>query len=714
MLELINEARVDQGLAPLVIGHNPAAQLHAESALENCFSSHWGVDGLKPYMRYSLHGGYQSNVENASGDDYCIEESDGYPPIASVEQEIRDAMAGWMANPDQRRNILDSSFKKVSIGLAWDRYNFNAVQNFEGDYVEYDRLPTIEHGALAVSGTVKNGVRFEEDQDLAVQIHFDPPPHALTRGQVIRTYCYRGGINVASLKPSASGDADGEYTTSFRPCPDPYDVPADAPVPLSVEESQEIRRAVYRASQASERRSITASWITARWWKVDGASFEATADIDALLLQYGEGVYTVVVWGPLGGRQVPISRYSIFHGITPPEIHTAVPTSTPMPVNTPVPVSTSTPVPTSMPVPVSTPAPTGTAEPTGTVAPSSTPSSAPAPNLRHIEEKRYMLQLINEERVRAGVAPVVLGDNIAAQLHAESALENCFSSHWGIDGLKPYMRYSLAGGYQSNGENGSGRDYCVTASDGYRGLASIDEEIRETMDGLMNSPGHRANILRTWHKKVNIGLAWDRYNIIVAQHFEGDYVEYDQLPSIEGNVVAMSGTVKNGVIFGDEQDLGVQIYYDPPPHALTRGQVSRTYCYDGGLQIASLREPLTGNSYYIDDEFTKTSKACPDPYDVPADAPAPRSHDESHQFWQAAYDASQAMGEQVIIVPWVTARSWRAGETSFEVSADIGDLLAQYGDGVYTIMLWGGIGSERAVISEYSIFHGVTPPDGYD
>ena len=64
-----------------------------------------------------------------------------------------------------------------------------------------------------------------------------------------------------------------------------------------------------------------------------------------------------------------------------------------------------------------------------------------------------MLQLINEERVRAGVAPVVLGDNIAAQLHAESALENCFSSHWGIDGLKPYMRYSLAGGYQSNAEN---------------------------------------------------------------------------------------------------------------------------------------------------------------------------------------------------------------------------------------------------------------------
>ena len=33
-----------------------------------------------------------------------------------------------------------------------------------------------------------------------------------------------------------------------------------------------------------------------------------------------------------------------------------------------------------------------------------------------------MLELINAERVKAGVPPVVLGDNVAAQLHAEDAL----------------------------------------------------------------------------------------------------------------------------------------------------------------------------------------------------------------------------------------------------------------------------------------------------
>ena len=46
-----------------------------------------------------------------------------------------------------------------------------------------------------------------------------------------------------------------------------------------------------------------------------------------------------------------------------------------------------------------------------------------------------MLELINAERVKAGVGPVVLGNNIAAQLHATDALENCYFSHWGLNGL---------------------------------------------------------------------------------------------------------------------------------------------------------------------------------------------------------------------------------------------------------------------------------------
>ena len=49
------------------------------------------------------------------------------------------------------------------------------------------------------------------------------------------------------------------------------------------------------------------------------------------------------------------------------------------------------------------------------------------------------------------------------------------------------MRYSLAGGYQSNGENGSGNDYCIKASDGYAANKSAEKEIDQAMLGLTTS-----------------------------------------------------------------------------------------------------------------------------------------------------------------------------------------------------------------------------------
>ena len=325
---------------------------------------------------------------------------------------------------------------------------------------------------------------------------------------------------------------------------------------------------------------------------------------------------------------------------------------------------------------------------------------------RHIAEKRYMLQLINEARVKAGVGTVTLGDNTAAQLHAESSLENCFSSHWGIDGLKPYMRYSLAGGYQSNSENGSGLDYCITAADGYAPNSSIQEEIRRAMAGWMNSAGHRRNLLAPHHRKVNIGLAWDRYNTAMVQDFEGDYIAYTRLPAITNGVLSFSGSTKNGAQLSD--NLGQSIFYDPPPRELTRGQLARTYCYDHGRVVAALRAPPGIGYHYSTHEFSATYNPCPNPYDVPASAPAPRSAAEARQAWQEAYNASQSRVPQAITAPWVTASQWSSGGASFSIQADISAVLARHGHGVYSVVLWGEVDGTATVISHFSIFHGVT------
>ena len=326
--------------------------------------------------------------------------------------------------------------------------------------------------------------------------------------------------------------------------------------------------------------------------------------------------------------------------------------------------------------------------PTVTSTPSFTPTAMPPtpvphPHLRHLAQKQFMLELINIERKKAGVPLVELGDNNAAQLHAESALANCFSSHWGIDGLKPYMRYSLAGGYQSNAENGHGSDYCIKASDGYRALGSSIEEVLQAMAGWMSSSGHRRNILDKHHKKVNIGLAWDRYNFLAYQHFEGDYVEYDELPSIENGVLHISGRTKNGAKFD-----GAVLDYDPPPRPLTRSAVAKTYAYCYGVTVAGFIRPQSGGRKWDPGTFDANYDGCPgDPYGT--------TYDEN------------------LKTDWIIAERWAVASDSFEIKADIAEVLQKYNEGVYTILIWGKIRGEDAVISEYSIFHGITPTDAY-
>ena len=296
-----------------------------------------------------------------------------------------------------------------------------------------------------------------------------------------------------------------------------------------------------------------------------------------------------------------------------------------------------------------------------------------------------MVELINQARAEAGVPAVTLGDNRAPQIQAESSLENCFSGHWGLDGLKPYMRYSLAGGYQSNGENALGFYFCPS---NVRALPSIEQVVRDAMDSWTGSPEHRRNILDPWHRKVSIGFAWNRHYYAAYQHFEGDYVEYDRLPAIDGNgVLRLSGRVKNGARLSRE-DMSVQIYYDPPPRTLTSQQASATSCYSYGVTAASLRYPLTGNWYWTEDAYVDLNvNFCRDPHGDPP-----------------------TVG---VTVPWITARTWNVAADSFSITADLSDVVDDHGPGVYSIMVWGTIGGEDVVISQYSIFYRVTPPDTY-
>ncbi|MCI0782351.1 MAG: CAP domain-containing protein [Chloroflexi bacterium] len=310
-------------------------------------------------------------------------------------------------------------------------------------------------------------------------------------------------------------------------------------------------------------------------------------------------------------------------------------------------------------------------------------SSISLPDLRI-----YLLGLINHDRQANGVDPVTLGHNSAAQKHAEEMLTHSYLSHWGLDGMKPYMRYTLAGGVNYEAENTSGVSTPRQPGLRYRTI-SPKGELRKIHRGWMESSGHRANVLSPWHKQVNLGIACSRTTCAAVEQFAGEYVEFSERPTLTNGVLFLAGQLA-----GDFEFANIHVWYEPPPHSLTLGQLDRTYCYSVGTAlVAFIREPPPPGTYYTPDRGSYMWDKCPSPYDVPPDAP-------------------RVIGIAVpppeigvfLKVPWITARSWKVAEGSFWVEADLTGAIANYGAGVYTVLLWGNNGGKDVALTRYSIF----------
>ena len=314
-------------------------------------------------------------------------------------------------------------------------------------------------------------------------------------------------------------------------------------------------------------------------------------------------------------------------------------------------------------------------------------AAADAPSSRHIDLKLLMLELINDARGAAGVPDVRLGSNDAAQLHAEAMAAGCFMSHWDRSGLKPYMRYSLQGGYQSNAENVAamgrlprGGDPCAPAVSAVP--PDLDTLVRRVMDSWLLSHGHRENLLRPQHRLVNIGIAWrggeDAYLFRAVQHFEGEYVRFERPPTIVEGVLTLSGRLINGAALAPNSS--VKLSYDPPPPLLTLAQLSVASSSCTGYPVAAV---FASSGWTV----RSSTPGCVEPsLGVPV----------SDGRW--------------VDVPVVVASTWETDGASFEIRADLSPILRDWGAGVYTVSLRGELADGgRAKLTKYAAFHGAYP-----
>ena len=338
------------------------------------------------------------------------------------------------------------------------------------------------------------------------------------------------------------------------------------------------------------------------------------------------------------------------------------------------------------------------------------------PAERHLKLKQLMLKLTNEHRAKAGVPSVRLGDNPAAHLHAEGSLEGCYSSHWNELGMKPNHRYTLTGGTGADGENVSGSSYCIKPGENYALLGSMEHEVSETIQGWMDSPGHRRNLLNPAHTVLNVGIAYDRFNHVMVQQFGSDYISYQIRPNIDPDgILRLKGKVSRATL-NISESVNIQIYFDPPLQPLTRGQLSYTYSLCNPIRAGYLVEPLPVGSYYTSPEIeTETQEhPCIDPYRTDPNRPAPANPKEAHQAWSDAKRASSISPPIETESRRIISQQMDLSTEEFDIKADITPIIQKTGPGIYTVMLWGRPLHmlEPTTLSEQSIFWQTNPPSG--
>ena len=227
--------------------------------------------------------------------------------------------------------------------------------------------------------------------------------------------------------------------------------------------------------------------------------------------------------------------------------------------------------------------------------------------------RAYALDLINADRVKHDVAPVALGSNRAAQVHAEDALASGYLvGHWTSDGRKPYMLYRQAGGVGYMGENASaGGRYSLARCTQPRVVCGpIDHKAviaRKQWNMMYDDAhahwGHRDAILDPAYDTVNLGIAFNDYQLTFYQHFEVTGLSYRRAPVLKDGVLRLRVRPGDGYGIG-----GLSVFYDPPPTPKTNVEIDGkdSYCVGGGFTddcdkvaaIARVLKPPREGSFY--------------------------------------------------------------------------------------------------------------------
>lgn len=313
------------------------------------------------------------------------------------------------------------------------------------------------------------------------------------------------------------------------------------------------------------------------------------------------------------------------------------------------------------------------------------PGTLPEPDFEAL--RRFHLQAINDLRTPLGLSALRLAAAGEAQEHADELVAGGYASHWDRAGLTPYMRHSRAGHHGVSSENLFYAQY--TRPPGVCGTAEVDGQswTSEALKGLIKSPGHLATLLMHNATTVRIGLARTCNRLALVQVVGHELIVWTRTPRLDDNrVLHLEGRIDPSIRLGSDAYVVVAFEALPQPIPVHVLDQSRCYALPRRVAIVVRKAPR--------DTKAKLSAArCPDPW---------RASSLGAEGWRESYE-----------LPVHQARTWKAGVTSFTIALDLRDTISRYGEGVYTVSVWGTSHKQLTELGRHALVVGGPPGHGW-
>ena len=223
-------------------------------------------------------------------------------------------------------------------------------------------------------------------------------------------------------------------------------------------------------------------------------------------------------------------------------------------------------------------------EATAVIPPEDTAPVFQPPDIAALQQ--YMQSLINADRLANGQSELGWDEAAAraSMAHAQEMASVGYMSHWNLQGYGPDYRYTRAGGLSYARENVYSYEHTPNSSLTPTSAESWRELIAAAQESLMNSEGHRANILSPEHTAVGVGIAYDVENgrLRIAQVFTGRYVVIEPLPL---QVALGEQVVVNGRLLATASNPLINLAYEPYPTPLGLSDLRNTGAYDSPAEI---------------------------------------------------------------------------------------------------------------------------------